>query len=150
MPAQLSTILLVEDDRNDALFMKMALEAAGVRNPVAEVADGKQAVDYLSGEGEYGDRKAHPLPYLVLLDLKLPQLMGMEVLKWLRAKPELNSVVVLVLTSSSNPTEIDMAYGLGANAYLVKPSSFQELQVLAQAIRDFWLIQNRPASLFGE
>ncbi|HEV2208873.1 MAG TPA: response regulator [Verrucomicrobiae bacterium] len=145
-----STILLVEDDRNDAMFMKMAFESAGVTGNLQEVRDGKEALEYLKGEGQFADRETHPLPYLLLLDLKLPHVMGMDVLKWVRQQPELNGVVVLVLTSSSNPAEIDTAYRLGANAFLVKPSSFQELQVMAQTIKDFWLVQNQPAPAFQE
>jgi CheY-like chemotaxis protein len=145
-----STILLVEDDRNDAMFMKMAFESAGVTGNLQEVRDGKEALEYLKGEGQFADRETHPLPYLLLLDLKLPHVMGMDVLKWVRQQPELNGVVVLVLTSSCNPAEIDAAYRLGANAFLVKPSSFQELQVMARTIKDFWLVQNQPAPAFQE
>ena len=145
MPTLTTTILLVEDDPNDVLFLKMALEAVGVQNPVAEAKDGREAADYLSGVGDYSDRRRYPLPYLMLMDLKLPHMMGLELLKWIRQRPEFDFIIVIVLTSSANPADIDEAYRLGANAYVVKPSSFEKLRLLAQAIKDFWLIHNHPS-----
>ncbi len=141
-------ILLVEDDHNDVLFMKMAFDAVGVLNPLEVVADGKQAMEYLKGATANPQPKKR-LPYLMLLDLKLPHLMGLDLLKWVRDKPELNPVVIVVLTSSANPADIDRAYQLGANAYLVKPSSFQQLQDMVRALKDFWLTQNRPGTNFN-
>src|SRR5215475_4834342 len=137
-------ILLVEDNENDILFLNMALEQAGVTNPVHVAKDGQEAIAYLSGTGQHSDRVKFPLPYLLLLDLKLPQVMGLDVLKWLRHRPEFDSTVVVVLTSSADPADVDAAYRLRANAYLVKPSGLANLQVLAQAIKDFWLLQNQP------
>ena len=145
-----ATILLVEDDANDVDFMTMTLKKVGVENPLRAVGDGKEALAYLGGTGQYADRSAHPRPYLVLLDLKLPHVMGLDVLKWLREKPEFDSTVVIVLTSSQDPRDIETACHLKANAYLVKPSGLEKLQVLVQAIKDFWLIQNQPAPGFGE
>ncbi len=143
------TILLVEDDENDALFLRMALKDAGVQNSVQVARDGEQALDYLNGTGAYAERGRHPLPYLVLLDLKLPHVMGLDVLKSLRKKAELASVIVIVLTASTNPSDVDSAYKLGANAYLVKPTSFEELQVIARCIKEFWLERNEPGTLFS-
>jgi len=140
-----TTILIVEDDANDVLFLKMALEAVGVQNPVVEAKDGKDALDYLSGSGAYGDRRRYPLPYLLLLDLKLPHLMGLDLLKWIRQYPKLDCLIVIVFTSSANPADIDDAYKLGANGYLVKPSGFEKLRLLAQSLKDFWLIHNQPS-----
>jgi CheY-like chemotaxis protein len=141
-----ATILLVEDDPNDVLLMKIALESAGVQNPVQVVQDGKRALAYLEGKGRYADRSRFPLPYLVLLDLKLPHVMGLDVLKWLRQKTEFAPTIVLVLSASANPSDVKAAYRLGANAYLVKPSSLEKLKVLARSMRDFWLVQNEPLS----
>jgi CheY-like chemotaxis protein len=140
------SILLVEDDPNDALFMKMALDSARVKNHLETVTDGKQAVAYLSGSAPYNDRKKYPFPYLMLLDLKLPHMMGLEVLKWVREQPQFDGLVVIVLTASPSPADVEAAYHLGANAYLVKPSSYDKLEVLAKSIRDFWLMQNQAAS----
>jgi CheY-like chemotaxis protein len=146
MPSLSTTILMVEDDPNDVLFLKMALEAVGVQNPVVEAKDGRDALDYLSGKGPYTDRQRYPLPYLLLLDLKLPHLMGLDLLKWIRQRAELDCLIVIVLTSSANPSDIDAAYKLGANAYLVKPSSFEKLRALIQSLKDFWLLHNQPSS----
>ena len=150
MPSVSTTILIVEDDPNDILFLKMALEAVAIQNPVAEAKDGKEALDYLSGNGPYANRKRYPLPYLLLLDLKLPHLMGLDLLKWIRQRPELHSLIVIVFTSSANPADVEEAYKLGANAYLVKPSSFEKLRLLVQSLKDFWLTHNQPSSTLAE
>jgi CheY-like chemotaxis protein len=144
-----SSILLVDDDENDVLVMSMALKNAGLSCPILAASDGREAQDYLSGAGKFADRREYPLPYLLLLDLKLPRIMGLEVLKWLRERPEFDSTIVLVLSSSPMPDDIQNAYRLRANGYLVKPSGFEKLQVLAQAIKDFWFVQNQPASASG-
>jgi CheY-like chemotaxis protein len=137
-----TTILLVEDDSNDSLFMKMALEDAGVHHQVLTIPDGREALDYLEGKGENSSRAAHPLPSLILLDLKLPHVMGLDVLKAIRKKPELAKMIVIVLSASGNPQDIAAAYQLGANAYLVKPSSFEKLQAMVRALKEFWLVHN--------
>src|SRR5436190_17704060 len=138
-------ILLVDDDENDVLIMTMALRKAGLSCIICVARDGREAQEYLSGTGEFADRSAYPLPYLILMDLKLPRVMGLEVLKWLREKPEFDSTIVLVLSSSHMSEDISAAYHLRANAYLVKPSGLDKLQLMAEAIRDFWYIQNQPA-----
>jgi len=141
------TILLVEDEENDVFFMKHAFREIGITNPLQVARDGREAMDYLSGNGEYADRRRFPLPCLMLLDLKLPQEMGFEVLKWLRDQPELKTLIVIILTSSRLGFDIDMAYHLGANAYLVKPSSPRELREIAMGIKQFWLELNHgPAA----
>ena len=109
------TILLVEDEENDVLFMKLAMEELGMADGLQVAEDGAQAVDYLSGRGEFSDRTRHPLPALVFLDLKLPRMMGMDVLKWIRDQAELDTMVVIVLTSSQQRSDIRMACSLGAN-----------------------------------
>lgn len=141
-------ILIVEDDPNDVLFLKLALNKAGVANPLSVAEDGREALDYFVGTGKFSDREKYPLPYLVLLDLKLPQMPGLEFLKWLRENSEFSSTVVIVLTSSSDPRDIDAAYQLHANAYLVKPSGIDVLTALARSIKDFWLTKNQPPSAF--
>jgi CheY-like chemotaxis protein len=138
------TILLVEDDENDVLFLKLAMEEAGVANPLQLAANGRQALEYLNGEGKYADRHAYPLPCLVLLDLKLPYVPGLEVLKRMRQHPALREIVVIVLTSSQEVSDVDEAYRLGTNAYVLKPPNLDDLQILARAIRDFWLAFNVP------
>lgn len=132
-------ILLVEDNEDDVFFLQNALKAASISNPVRVACDGQRAIDYLSGTGQYTDRKAFPLPALVLLDLKLPVKGGFEVLSWLRQQIPLRSLIVLILTSSSEPSDLTEAYRLGANSYLVKPSTSARLSELANAIKKYWL-----------
>jgi CheY-like chemotaxis protein len=140
-------ILLVEDDENDVLVMTMALKKVGLTGPIRVAGDGREAQDYLSGAGKFADRDEYPLPYVVLLDLKLPRVPGLEVLKWLRERPEFDPTIVLVLTSSPMPEDIERAYHLRANAYLVKPAGLEKLFLMAQAIKDFWFVQNHPAAV---
>ena len=144
------TILLVEDEENDVFFLKNAFEEVGILNPLQVAQDGQEAMDYLSGRGEYADRARFPLPCLTLLDLKLPRLMGLEVLKWMREQPELKSLIVIILTSSRLRPDIERAYELGANAYLVKPSSPPELREIATGIKQFWLTLNHGPMLRRE
>jgi CheY-like chemotaxis protein len=137
-------ILLVEDDENDVTFMKMAFKKAGVDLPVHVAIHGQEALDYFQGTGKFAKREDFPLPCLVLLDLKLPFVMGLGVLKWIREQPELESTVVIILSASSENQDIQTAYQLGANAYLVKPADLEKLYLMAHAIKDFWLTHNRP------
>lgn len=133
------TILLVEDNEDDVFAMQRALRRANVTNPLQVVTDGQQAVDYLSGAGEYSDRARYPLPFIVFLDLKLPYLHGFEVLTWIRRQSSLNSVVVVVLTSSAEARDYERAYALGARTYLVKPPTPETLHDLIRSLRSFWL-----------
>ena len=141
------TILLVEDDENDVLFMRMALEQSGVTNPLHVAEHGRQALAYLNGEGEYADRHSFPLPCLVLMDLKLPYVTGLEVLRKMRQSPQLKEMIVIILTSSQEESDLDQAYELGANAYVVKPPNLDKLQDLTKAIKEFWLVHNIPPRL---
>ena len=137
----MKTILYVEDDPNDVFFLQHAFERAGVANSIRVVNNGQEAIDYLKGAGRFADRDQFPLPGLVLLDLKLPYVMGMDVLKWIRQESGLSLVVVL-LTASAEEADISSAYLLGANAFLVKPSEAHKLVDIAKAINAFWLMLN--------
>ena len=139
------TILLVEDDANDVYFMKRAAREAGILDSLQVAQDGQEAMNYLGGLGEYADRQRFPLPRLVLLDLKLPRVMGFEVLKWIRQQPALKSTIVIVLTSSDLGPDVDLAYRLGANSYLVKPSTPDKLKETITRIKEYWLDLNRHA-----
>lgn len=136
-------VLYVEDEENDVLLFQHAMAKAGHLGPIQVATDGQKAIDYLEGAGNFANRDDFPLPCLVLLDLKLPHVPGLDVLKWIRQKGTL-SIPVVILTSSENEDDIAAAYELGANAYLVKPSDTRQLAEVAKAIKDFWLIQNRP------
>jgi CheY-like chemotaxis protein len=135
-------ILLVEDDMNDAFFLRYAFEQAGISNAVKVAEDGKSAMDYLSGSGKYADRDAFPLPSLMLLDLKLPECPGMEVLAWIREQPDLGCLIVIVLTSSADPRDVEQAYRMGARSYVVKPLTLDKRLQLAHAIKHYWLELN--------
>jgi len=139
-------ILYAEDEENDVYFIRRAFEQAGIRNPLAVVPDGQRAINYLAGMGDYADRNKHPLPCLVILDMKMPEKSGLEVLKWIRSQPAICVLPVLMLTSSSHDADMHRAYVQGANGYLVKPGSPDELVAMAKAIKDYWLVQNRTAA----
>ena len=135
------TILWVEDDRDDAFLIGRAIRKAGLDQPKL-VTDGREAVDYLSGSGTYGDREAHPLPSLILLDLKLPKMSGFEVLQWIRESPAFCRVPVIMFTSSREALDVDRAYELGANAYLLKSVDYEKLVEALKVVRAFWLNLN--------
>src|SRR5579859_5380080 len=132
MKSEGKPILLVEDDQNDVFFLQYAFEAAGVDNPIQVVADGQEAINYLSGAGHFADRQRFPLPCLMLLDLKLPVKMGTDVLRWIRKQPLVSNLLVVVLTSSSDSSDVDSAYEHGAQSYLVKPLSLEKRLELAK------------------
>jgi CheY-like chemotaxis protein len=136
-------ILLVEDDPNDVLLIQRAFQKAGLRNLLKVVRDGEQAIDYLKGGGTFGQRDRFPLPFLLLLDLKMPGTDGFEVLQWVRAEPNLKRLLVVVLTSSNLQADVDRAYELGANSYLVKPVEFGEMVNMIQRFEAYWTEINR-------
>jgi CheY-like chemotaxis protein len=137
----MKTILQVEDDPNDVFFLQYAMKQAGVANPVQVASDGQQAIDYLKGAGKFADREQFPLPCLVLLDLKLPYVMGLDVLRWIRGRPE-TAFPVVMLSASAETADIATAYRLGANAFLTKPSEVSKLVEMVKAIKEFWLTHN--------
>lgn len=136
-------VLLVEDNDDDIFFMRRAFRNASITNPMIVVQDGQSAINYLGGTAPYANRNEHPLPGLVLLDIKLPLRTGFEVLHWIRSDPRLKPLVVVVLTTSSEPIDIDAAYRLGANSYLVKPPSPGSLLELTKNLKLYWLELNR-------
>jgi CheY-like chemotaxis protein len=142
MSGELSTILLVEDERNDVFLLQYAFETAGIRNPLQVVEDGQQAIEYLGGTGKYANRAQYPMPCLVLLDLKLPMKSGHDVLRWIQRQPALQMLVVIVLSSSRNRNDVNEAYQLGARSYLVKPLTMVARLELARTIRHYWLQVN--------
>jgi CheY-like chemotaxis protein len=137
-------ILLVEDNEDDVFLMKHSLTSAGVSNPVFVVESGQEAVNYLSGAAGYQDRTKYPLPVIVFLDLKLPLMSGHEVLAWIRAQRQLESLIVVVLTSSNEPSDIRRSYSLGENSYLMKPLTARQLVDLAKAFNWSWMERSQP------
>lgn len=136
------TILLAEDNSTDALMVQRAFKKAHLMNPVQVVDDGDKAVAYLSGQGPYADRDKYPLPVLLLLDLKLPRRSGLEVLEWLRGQEGLKRLPVVVLTSSKESADVNRAYDLGANSYLVKPVDFDPLLEMVKTLGLYWVVMN--------
>jgi CheY-like chemotaxis protein len=132
------TILHVEDDQNDILLLQRAVRKTGSNANIQAVSDGDKAVAYLSGANSYSDREKFPAPQLVLLDLKMPRKSGLEVLKWIREQPALKRLVVIVFTSSKHDEDINQAYELGANSYLVKPVGFESLMEMMKSIKSYW------------
>ena len=140
----LPTVLLAEDDENDIFFLQRAFKAAGVENPMEIVRDGQDAIDCLAGVGKFSDRVQHPLPCLLILDLKMPRKTGMDVLQWKSEEPVLRTLPSIVLSSSAHRHDIERAYRLGANAFVVKPPSIDTRTALARLIKGFWLEFNQP------
>lgn len=144
-----SGILLVEDDSNDILFIQRAFRRSKLENPIHIVRDGDEAVAYLSGEGKYGNRNLYPLPGMILLDLKLPRRSGLEVLEWLRNQPVLKRIPVVILTSSKENTDVNKAYDIGVNSYLLKPVSYNALNEMIDTLNAFWLRLNCYPSILS-
>lgn len=135
----LGTILLVEDDPEDVLLLRLAFERLKYYCRVENVRDGIEALEYLNGQGQYSDRKTFPLPRLILLDLRMPRMDGFEFLRWLRIAPELRSLPVIVTTSTAVSQDVSRAYRAGANSFLVKSADLARFtEELKQAL-DFWL-----------
>ena len=139
-------ILLVEDDPNDVWLVKHAFQSTNISNPLRIVNDGQEAVDYLRGAGPFGDRSAFPLPKLVLLDLKMPRLNGFDVITWMRKHFPWKLTPIIVLSSSALPQDVNRAYELGANAYMVKPADYRALERLFRTIADFWNAGEKPTT----
>ena len=139
-------ILLVEDDPNDVWLVKHAFQSANISNPLRIVNDGQEAIDYLKGNGAYSDRGAFPLQKLVLLDLKMPRLNGFDVIGWMRRHYPWKLTPIIILSSSALPQDVNRAYELGANAYMVKPADYRALERLFRTIADFWNAGETPTT----
>jgi CheY-like chemotaxis protein len=138
------TILLVEDDENDALFIRRAFTKAGITNPVRWVDNGERAVAYLKGEGEYANREQNPFPRVVITDLKMPQMGGIQLLRWIADNPSCRVVPTIVFTSSTAQSDVNEAFQHGAGAYIVKPVDIRELERVAKIIADYWRLSLLP------
>ncbi len=141
------TVLLVEDNSTDVLMIQRAFKKANLLNPIQVVDDGDKAVAYLGGEGAYADREKYPIPVLVLLDLKLPRRSGLEVLEWLRRQERVRRLPVVVLTSSKETTDVNQAYDLGANSYLVKPVDFDPFLEMVKLLGPYWVLVNEKPEI---
>jgi len=136
-------ILLVEDQEDDVVLIRKAFERAGNPNPLHVVRDGEDAVAYLSGSGKYGNRAEYPLPWLVLLDIKMPGMDGFELLQWIRQQPGFKNLIVIMLTSSDAIRDVNKAYACGANSFMVKPLEFENAVEVSRLIKQYWMQHNR-------
>ncbi len=136
-------ILLVEDNRDDEALALRAFRNSGVKNEIIVVRDGVEALDYLFAKGRFADRNpSDQQPAVVLLDLKLPKLNGLEVLKEIRANPETRPLPVVILTSSKEDRDLIESYNLGANSYVRKPVDFNEFAEAVSKLGVYWLLLN--------
>lgn len=138
------TILLAEDDENDIALLQQALRKNNLPSAIQVCRDGEEAIKYLSGIEPYHNRQEHPFPGVVFLDIKLPKRSGLEVLAWIRSHPNFRVLPVMLLTSSRMESDIAEAYELGANAYIVKPSRFEEFQQVVKLVYQFWASCEKP------
>jgi CheY-like chemotaxis protein len=144
-------ILIAEDNPDDLLLFHLAFARAGFSNPVFSVPDGDLVIQYLQGEGLYQDRKLYPPPRLLILDLKMQRVGGLEVLTWVRKSAEWRCLPVIILTTSYFGPDIKQAYDLGANSFLTKPNEFIDFVSTVKQMGEYWLRQNRlpDASAYG-
>jgi CheY-like chemotaxis protein len=142
---RLENILLVEDNHDDVELIRYAFRKAEIASPFHVVSDGEQAIGYLKGDPPFEDRDSHPLPSLILLDLKLPRRSGFEVLEFAKQNPRTRLIPIVVLTSSNQTDDIRRAYELCANSYLVKPVSRDALVAMMRSLDHYWLGLNEIA-----
>jgi CheY-like chemotaxis protein len=133
------TVLYVEDEKNDALFMEIAFTKQGLGKVLRLAGDGQVAMDYLAGTGIYGRREEHPIPALVLLDLNLPAISGFEVLEWMRERPQFAAIPVVIFSSSDRDEDRARARELGAVEFIEKPSSGIKFSDVVERVRQRWL-----------
>jgi CheY-like chemotaxis protein len=144
---ELTRILLVEDDPHDVELIELALDSYNFVNHIDVVEDGEQALEYLLGRD--GNPPSHPLPRLVLLDLKLPKVSGMKVLEAIRAHPRTHHLIVVVMTSSQEDRDLNSCYNLGVNSYIVKPLDFAQFIEVSRQVGCYWMMLNKPPLMFS-
>jgi CheY-like chemotaxis protein len=140
-------ILLAEDREDDVFLIHRAFEKGGIDNPLYVVRNGEDAIRYLEGVGRFVNRAEYPLPDLLLLDLKMPGTDGFEVLRWIKQQPRLSSLRIIVLTASSHLQDVNLAYQLGANSFMVKPFDFENTLELAKLITEYWLRKSKTPEI---
>jgi CheY-like chemotaxis protein len=146
-PRARPVILLVDDNPHDVILIRLAFRKVGIIDTIQLAKDGGEAMRYIAGEDKYSDRRTYPPPTLVLLDLKMPGANGFEVLKWIRSQENFDSLVVVVMSGSRDDVDIQRAYELGANSYLIKPTKFEDLVKMMESLKDYqsWAGRKRPA-----
>jgi CheY-like chemotaxis protein len=138
-----AVILVADDSEDDLLLIRRAFQKADISNPLHTVQSGEEAIAYLSGEAQYSNRAEYPLPDLFLLDLNMPGTDGFDVLRWIRLHPGLQPLRIVVLTSSDHIRDVNQAYVLGANSFMLKPMDFQDFVELSRVLHDHWLCKSK-------
>lgn len=133
-------ILLADDSPDDLAALQIVLKAAEIGNPVTLLDDGAKVIAYLKGEGEYANRELHPLPKVLLLDLNMPGIDGFDVLEWIRGNPEFGDMLVIVISGYGGLRQVNQAYALGANSFIVKPTNSLEIKNLIEAFPEHWIL----------
>jgi two-component system, response regulator len=141
------TILLVEDNPSDVNLTKRAFEKEHITNDLVVAEDGQEALDYIFGNGKYANRDINQLPTIILLDLKLPKISGLEVLKKIRAAEKIKRLPVVILTSSKEEQDVAASYDLGVNSYIRKPIDFNQFAEAIKYLGLYWLVINEPPPL---
>ena len=149
MESKPQVVLSVDDNDVDGALLERAFKRTSIPARLFRVSEGPQALAYLSGDGIYRDRDNYPLPDLVLLDLAMPKMSGVEVLKWIREQPVVKRTKVLIFTSSEKPEDFQAANQIGADGYLLKPTKFDDLKHLVKQIHEEWLALKRKGSKSG-
>lgn len=137
-------ILLVEDNPSDAELTLRAMKKNNLGNKVTHLKDGAEAIDYLFGQGQYKNRDVQHQPKVILLDLKMPKVDGIEVLRKVKADDRTKSIPIVVLTSSSEDPDVKTCYNLGANSYIVKPVGFDNFTKTVAELGFYWVLMNQP------
>lgn len=137
-------VLVLEDDENDRFFLERAFKDNNFDGQLIFLENGQAGIDYVSGAGPYGDRKEHPLPDIVIADLKMPRVGGIEFLRWMKERADFKSIPVIMLSASGQERDVKDAYCHGANAYLMKPSQPSERRELVRHLLDFWSDCQQP------
>lgn len=141
-------VLIAEDESSDLWLLTQAIETADLPIRLQVFRDGDEVIKYLQGNGEFNDGTQHPLPDLLILDLKMPRMNGLEVVRWVRRSTEYCYVPIVMLSGSVVHEDIDQAYGEGANAFFTKPNGFEELREMIKYIAGFWLRAQRSRGGF--
>jgi len=144
MKNEKKTILLVEDNPSDIELTKRAFGREHINNEIVVAEDGQEALDYLFATGKYAGRDSNDQPVLVLLDLKLPKIEGLEVLRQIRANPLTHRQLVIILTSSKEEQDLATSYDLGVNSYIRKPVDFNQFAEAIKMLGLYWLVINEP------
>jgi CheY-like chemotaxis protein len=145
MESKPQVVLSVDDNDVDGALLERAFKRTSIPARLYRVSEGPQAMAYLAGDGIYRDRESYPLPDLVLLDLAMPKMSGVEVLKWIRQQPLVKRTKVLIFTSSEKPEDLTAANEIGADGYVLKPTKFDDLKKLVKQIHEEWIVRRKAA-----